>query len=122
MDLQATTTGDLAIVDGELAWVTGQTAIGQHVAFRLRACLNESRYDQAEGTPWTQVIFRPNTPKQSVEFILEQRVTGTPGVTGATMEPVDVDSRTRGATVTGTAVTIDGEVQFSVAVGVGVQG
>jgi hypothetical protein len=121
MDLQATATGDLDIVDGELAWVTGQTAIGQHVAFRLRACLNESRYN-TDGTPWTQVIFRPNTPKQSVEFILEQRVTGTPGVTGATMDPVDVDSQTRGATVTGSAVTIDGEVQFSVAVGVGVQG
>lgn len=118
MDLLADDTGDLAIVDGEIAFVAGQDAIGQHIAFRLRTFLNESRYNQADGVPWTQVIFRPNTPKEATRFILEQVVLGTPGVVGATLELPVINSRTRGATVTGTAVTVAGEVQFSIGVGV----
>lgn len=118
MDLLATTAGDLAIVDGELAFVTGQEAIAQHIAFRLRTFLNESRYNRADGVPWTQVIFRPGTPKQSIKFILERTVVETPGVTGCTLTQFDVDPLTRGATVAGTAQTIEGEVEFLITVGV----
>lgn len=121
MDILADSTGDMAIVDGEIAFVNGQDAIGQHIAFRLRTFLAESRYN-TDGTPWTQIIFRPNTPRESTRFILEQRVVGTPGVTGATMNLPEVDSQTRASTVTGSAVTLDGEVQFAVNVGIGVQG
>lgn len=122
MDILADSTGDMAIVDGEISLVTGQDAIAQHIAFRLRTFLAESRYNTADGTPWTQIIFRPGTPKESVRFILEQRVVGTPGVTGASIEQPVIDPLTREATVTGTAVTIDGEVNFAVAVGIEVQG
>jgi hypothetical protein len=117
MDLLATSTGDLDIVDGEIAFVTGQDAIAQHICFRIRACLNESRYDQATGVPWVQVIFRPGTPIQSVKFILEQTVIGTPGVLGCTLETPVIDPETRACTVTGKAVTQRGEVSFAVTVG-----
>jgi hypothetical protein len=121
MDLQATSTGDLAIVDGELAWVTGQDAIAQHIAMRLRTFLGESRYNTSEGVPWVQVIFRPGTPDQSRRFILEQAVTGTPGVTGCTLDTPVVDPETRACTVSGKAITIEGDVDFSVTVGAEVQ-
>ncbi len=117
MDLLATSTGDLAIVDGELAFVTGQDAIAQHIAFRLRTFLNESRYNLSEGPPWTQVILRPGTPQQSIKFILEQIVVETPGVTGCTITTFEIDPETRAATVAGTAQTIEGEVQFLISVG-----
>jgi hypothetical protein len=120
MDLLATATGDLDIVDGELAWVTGQDAIAQHIAFRLRTFLNESRYNTSEGVPWTQVIFRPGTNDQSRKFILEQVVMGTPGVTGCTLNDLETDPETRAATVSGKALTINGEVDFAVSVGAGV--
>jgi hypothetical protein len=117
MDLLVTSTGDLAIVDGELAWVTGQDAIAQHIAFRLRTFLNESRYNLSAGVPWTQVIFRPGTPPQSIKFILGQTVMETPGVTGCTLNEIIRDPETRAATVSGTATTIEGEVQFLITVG-----
>jgi hypothetical protein len=116
MDLRATSTGDLDIVDGEIAFVSGQDAIAQHIQFRLRWCLGESRYDQ-NGTPWTQIIFRKGTTLQSIKFILEQVVINTPGVLGCTLETPEVDSQTRACSVTGKAVTQQGEVSFAVEVG-----
>lgn len=117
MDLLATSTGDLEIVDGELAWVTGQDAIAQDIGFRLRTFLRESRYNRNAGAPWTQVIFRPGTTDQSRRFILEQQVMGAPGVTGCSLETPVIDPETRACTVTGKAVTIRGEVDFSITVG-----
>ena len=117
MDLQATSTGDLDIVDGELAWVTGQDAIAQHIAFRLRTWLGESRYNTSEGVPYLQVIFRPGTTDQSRRFILEQAVIGTPGVTGCTIDTPVIDPETRACTVTGKAITVRGEVEFNITVG-----
>lgn len=117
MDLQATSTGDLAIVDGELAWVTAQEAIAQHIAFRLRTALGECRYNTGEVVPWLQVIFRPGTTDQARRFILEQSVMGTPGVTGCTLDTPVVDPLTRACTVSGKAITIEGDVEFSITVG-----
>lgn len=117
MDLKSTATGDMAIVDGEIAFVTGQASIAQQIAFRLRTFLNESRYNLSAGVPWTQVIFRPGTPKASIRFILEQTVVETPGVTGCTLNEIIIDPETRGATVSGTAQTIEGEVTFLIQVG-----
>ena len=118
MDILADGTGDMAIVDGEIALVSGQDAIAQHIAFRLRTFLGESRYNKSDGTPWVQVIFEPGTPVQSIKFILEQVATGTPGVLGCTLDTPVIDPLTRGCSVSGKAVTIDGEVSFAVAVGV----
>lgn len=115
MDFLADATGDLAIVNGELAFVTGQPAIAQHIAFRLRTFLAESRYNRSEGTPWYQVIFRPATTNQARKFILMQVVLGTPGVTGCSLDDIEVDPTTRTATVSGRAATIEGDVDFSVA-------
>lgn len=114
MDLLADSTGDLAIIDGEIAFVTGQAAIAQHIEFRVRTFLQESRYNRSEGVPWYQIIFRPETPDLSRKSIFTQVVLGTPGVTGCTMNDIVLDPLTREATVSGRAVTISGEVDFSI--------
>jgi hypothetical protein len=114
MDLLADSTGDLAIVNGELSFVTGQAAIAQHIAFRLRTFLQESRYNRSEGAPWYQILFRPETTDLSRKSILTQAVLGTPGVTGCTLNDIVADPQTRDATVSGRAVTISGEVDFSI--------
>jgi hypothetical protein len=117
MDLQATASGDLAIVNGELAFVTGQDAIAQALAFRLRTFLGESRYNRSAGVPYLQVIFRPGTPLQAIKFILEGVAMGTPGVTGVTLDEPVLDPLTRALTITGKALTIEGDVTFNITIG-----
>ena len=105
----------MVIENGELVWVTGQDAIAQHIDMRLKTFLGETVYDQAAVVPYLQIIFVKSTPLDSVQFILTDVVTSTPGVTGAELA-VDLDSLTRVLTVTGNAQTIEGNVDFSVSI------
>jgi hypothetical protein len=112
MDLLLTD-DDMDITNGELTFVTGPTAIGQHIKMRLRTWLGETPYATTAGVPYLQVIFKDRNPNlNSIKFILEQIVLATPGVIGVELEPV-LDRQTRTLTVTGTAESIDGEVDFS---------
>jgi len=108
------TDSDMDLTDGELSFVTGPAAIAQDITMRLRTWLGETVYDQSAGVPYLQVIFVKSTPVESVRFILTQVVLATPGVTGVDLN-TDLDNLTRTLTVTGTATSIDGEVDFSVA-------
>jgi hypothetical protein len=103
----------LDITNGELSFVTGQEAIGQHITMRLRTWLGETVYDTRAGVPWLQVIFKGKNPNlDSINFILTQHVQRTPGVISAELELV-LDQTTRTLNVTGTAQTIEGDVDFS---------
>jgi hypothetical protein len=106
--------GDMVIEDGEISFVTHQPAIGQHIEMRLRTFLGETVYDQSAGVPYIQVIFLKQTPLDSVQFILEQNVLSTPGVTGIEEFDLTLDSLTRGLSVVGSVTTIDGDVDFDV--------
>lgn len=108
--------GDMNLVNGELSFVTGQAAIGQHIEMRLKTFLGETVYDQSAGVPYIQIIFLKQTSIDSVQFILEQNVLATPGVTGIVEFVLDLDPLTRALTITGTATTIEGDVDFDVSV------
>lgn len=117
MDLKIdTNTGDLVIENGDLVWVDNADAIVQHIVFRLRTALGETPYGRYIGTPWLQIIFKVGTPRESIRFILQQRVATTPGVVSAQVDPLEVNSETRTATVRGSAETINGPVTFAVSV------
>jgi len=116
MDLKIDQFGDLVIENGDFVWVTGKEAIAQQIVFRLRTALGETPYGRTIGTPWLQVLFRPGTPAESIRFILENRAAETPGVVSAEVDPLQIDTSTRVATVRGRAQTIEGEVTFEVAV------
>ena len=107
--------GDMVLENGELSFVTGQAAIGQHIEMRLKTFLGETVYDQAAGVPYLQIIFQRQTPLDSVEFILKSIIEATPGVTGTDLA-LTLDSRTRILSVTGTAQTIEGDVDFDVSI------
>jgi hypothetical protein len=113
MDLR-NTDDDMVIIDGELQFVTGQTAIGQHIGMRLKTWLGETVYDQSAGVPYLQVIFQRIVSLDSVRFILSRVVLDTPGVISLVADlDLDLDSQTRTLTASGTAVTIEGNVDFS---------
>lgn len=107
--------GDMVIEDGELQFVIGQEAIGQDISMRLQTWLGETVYDTNAGVPYLQVIFAERNPNlNAIRFILQAIILGTPGVTSIVEDfIVDLNSATRELTVTGTAVTIEGNVLFS---------
>lgn len=107
------TNDDLNLTDGELTFITGQQAIGQSIEMRLKTWLGETVYDLSAGVPWLQIIFVKSTPETSIQFLLEDQVLGTPGVTGVTLN-LDINRLTRVLTVTGTATTIEGDVDFAI--------
>lgn len=112
MDLRLTDY-DMDLTNGELSWVTGREAIGQHLEMRWRTWLGETPYDIRAGVPWLQVIFKEKNPNlDSVKFILERIGLETPGVEGVALS-LDFDRAARTLTITGTAQTIEGEIDFS---------
>lgn len=106
--------GDMVLENGELSFVTGQPAIGQHIEMRLLTFLGETVYDESAGLPYIQVIFVKSTPLDSVQFIIEQNILSTPGVTGITSFTLDLNALTRELSAVGRATTIDGDVDFDV--------
>ena len=112
MDLRLTDY-DLEITDGEIFFVTAQVAIAQHIVMRLRTWLGETVYDTGAGVPWLQVIFQGKNPNlDSINFILAQHVLNTPGVLGVELK-MEIDNNTRVLNVTGTAQSVEGEIDFS---------
>lgn len=109
------TDGDIDMTDGELSFVTGPEAIAQHIEMRLQTWFGEDGtvYDSSAGVPYLEIIFVKATPLASVQFILEQQVLNTPGVTGVDLS-LDLNNLTRVLNVTGTATSIDGDVDFTV--------
>lgn len=107
--------GDMFLENGELQFVTGQEAIAQHIEMRLQTWLSETVYDVNAGVPFLQVIFAQRNPNlNAIRFILQSIVLGTPGVISLTGEfTTDLDTQTRELTVSGTAITIEGNVDFS---------
>lgn len=114
MDLR-NTDDDMVIIDGELQFVTGQEAIGQDIQMRLKTWLEETVYDLNAGVPYLQVIFGNRSPNlNAIRFILQSIVLATPGVISLVEAfTTDLDTQTRELTVTGTAITIEGNVDFS---------
>lgn len=113
MDLEFDTDMDLVIEGGDIQFVRNQEAIAQHIRMRVQTWLGESVYDESAGTPFTQVIFEPGTSGIAIQFILERRITETPGVTGVSTQFTE-DRAARTFSMTGTATTIQGDVDFAI--------
>lgn len=112
MDLRLTD-DDIDITNGSLSFVTGQEAIAQDIKMALRTWLGESVYDTSAGVPYLQVIFKErNISLNAVRFILQQIVEARPGVISALLTPT-IDTATRVLTIAGTAITIEGEIDFT---------
>jgi len=112
MDLKIDSNQDMVIEDGDLVFVKNGEAIAQHIGMRLRTWLGESPYDTKAGVPYHTIIFQPGTTTDAIIFILEQIVLQTPGVTGVSLN-YTLDRETREITITGTAESIDGPIDFT---------
>ena len=112
MDLK-NTAGDMDLTNGDLSFVTGQDAIAQDINMKLGTWLGESVYDTTEGLPYLQVIFQGKNPNlNEIKAIVDAAVETVDGVISSDCTPA-LDRLTRVLTITGTAETIEGDVDFS---------
>ena len=112
MDLRLTGL-DMDITNGDISFVNAKEAIGQDIKMAWRTFLDETPYDTSAGVPYVQIIFAQRNPNlNAVRFILQQIAERRPGVISVSLDPT-LDTVTRELTVTGTADTIEGEIDFS---------
>lgn len=101
-------TGDLAIVSGRPAIVSGSDAVAQRLRMRLRLWQGEWSLDTAIGFPWRRLLGVPGTGRLT-ETLLRQAITSCPGVKSLDRFAFTANTRTRAATLTFTVTPIAGE-------------
>lgn len=105
-------TGDLSI-NGQ-TFIYDQNCIRQTIETRLRLFLGEYFRDINDGTPWFQRILGKNTNLNAIEAILRNRIVRTTGVVRLISFNLDYDENTRSLSVSGSALTEFGLLDYEV--------
>ena len=114
MDLKIdTSTGDVAIENGELVLLDGSEAIAQHLRVRLQFFLGEWFLDRRIGVPYYQKLLgqKPNTT--TVKALMRQVIAATPGIETINDLTVDYDGATRVLSISFRSETSEGPLDFS---------
>ena len=81
MDLQLDSNGDLELVNGGLALVTGLARMKQQIQIRLRFFKGEWRLDQNQGFPMYERVLGVKPYRDTVVAeLLRRTILGVPGV------------------------------------------
>ncbi len=102
-------TWDLVIADRDLAVVTGESAIVQHLAQRLKTWLGEWFRDQRKGVPYLQHVLVKNPDPVVLDGVFKSAIINTPGIVELTFFDLSVERRTRRLKLTFTATSESGE-------------
>ena len=109
MDLKLDSSHDLVLnATGQLVWLGGDITeqesyarmIAQRIECRIKLVRGEWYLDQRQGTPWHEKIWRKGATASTVQRIIEQVISGTPGVKSAKSVTVTMDAAARTATIT----------------------
>lgn len=108
--------GDMVLTaDGDMALVpSGIEARRQDLEMAFQTWLTETPYDTEEGVAYLQVFFRKETTDDTRIALLTNRALSRPGILSCALTFVK-DNATGVFTVSGTAQSIDGPFDFSVA-------
>lgn len=100
------TTGGLAVVNGDFAVVGGQTdaenleAVRQGIQTRLRLWFGEDWLNELAGVPWREQVLIKNANPQNVQAVIGDTIASTPGVTSVVMTRFAFDRPNRAASIT----------------------
>lgn len=109
-----TTSGELVLVAGSFAMVTGKDAIAQEIAARLKTFRGEWFLDGSIGVPYMeQVLARKRPNLAAVEQLLRAEILAVGGVTSVQSLSLSLDS-TRSLTGRFTAATAEGDVEGTI--------
>jgi hypothetical protein len=106
-------THDLALVNGDLAFVDDQEEVAQCATIRLWFIEAEYELDYTLGTPWFDVLFAISD-RLIKEQTLRGRLKGTPGVTRVKNFTYSIDPQEKGAAVTFNLETIFGGIEGAI--------
>lgn len=107
-------TGDIAIVNGDFALVTGVDETVQFLIQRLKLFLGEWFLDETLGLPYFDEVFVKNPDPIALDSIFKTYILKSPGVLELTAFSLDFDTPTRTLSIRGTIRALDGEADFSV--------
>lgn len=114
MDLAIDTlTGDLALDGGDLTFVRGRDAVAQYLSQKLRLFLAEWYLDQTKGIPYFDEVFVKNPSQVVIDTRFKNEILNTAGVVELISYSADLDGPTRRLTLTFSARTEDGQIDFS---------
>jgi len=105
--------GDVAVVGNDLALTTGSEAVQQHLSQRLKTFLSEWFLDKRIGIAYLEQILIKNPDPVVVDSILKKEIVTTPGILELTQFILDFDPSSREMTLTFSARTSDGVINFS---------
>lgn len=114
-DIALDTFGDVDVSSGTAVLNgTGLEAIRQALQIKLRAFREEWFLDLTVGVPWFQSIFDSKIPALAVaETVFRDQILSTPGVLGINSLTLEFDGSTRQLTLTFSAQTTAGVLDFS---------
>lgn len=114
MDLALNDSGDIFLsAGGDLSLVTDGGAVIQHIRQRLRFFRGEWFLDTSRGVPYFAAILGKKTPDSyRLSGIFRDAILGTPGVISLTSFSLDIDKRTRVLSVSFSATTPGGEIDY----------
>lgn len=105
--------GDLLITNNSLTLTTGIEAIRQHLQCRFRLFLGEWFLDTSQGVPWYRDILIKRPAFAVVREILKRVILETRGVLEILKFEFDFVGQTREASLTFTALTEEGVIDFT---------
>lgn len=108
-DIKLDSDGDILLEETDLVLTTGQEAIQQHSAQRLRTFVGEWFLNNTIGVPYFQQIFKKQPDPVIVDSVLKKEIIETPGITKLIDFELDLDS-SRVLNLDYKAQTIEGDV------------
>lgn len=93
-------------------YINNAESVGLSVFSRLRLILGEWFLDLDEGTPWIDGILG-KTNRNTINYVITNRILETPNVTGIEDYNVDIDSNNRIVNITVTINTIYGQYELN---------
>ena len=90
---------DLTLVNGDLQIVDGGNWVQQSIKQNLQAILGEWFLDRTVGLPWFDEILQKGTSSNRVKQLLIREIVNTKGIEKLNTLNINVDNRTRQASV-----------------------
>jgi hypothetical protein len=112
-DFLLDSTHDLDLSTNDIQIVTGDSAIKQHLKIRLQFFLGEWFLNVNIGIPYWTEIFIKNPKLIVIQSFFRRAILTTPGVASVDKLDLVFASSTRLLTISFTAVTDGGELNFS---------
>lgn len=105
-------TGDLKIINFDLALIENRDQIAQNLAIRLRFILGEWFLDNTAGIPYYEDILIKNPNQYRVESVLKEEIYNTEGILEILRFETDFDSKSRKFTVRIRCDTVSGQINL----------